>query len=44
MTASAAGDRRRVDYAASVPFFAIHLATLLAFWTGVSWAAFVVVA
>jgi stearoyl-CoA desaturase (Delta-9 desaturase) len=41
MTATA-GDRRRVDYAASVPFFAIHLATLLAFWTGVSWAAFAV--
>ena len=30
---------RRVDLAASVPFFALHLAALAAFWTGVSPAA-----
>lgn len=30
---------KRIDHAASIPFYALHAACLLAFWTGVSWPA-----
>src|SRR4051812_4881104 len=36
---SAMSGLRRIDLRASAPFFALHAAMLLAFWTGVSWTA-----